>query len=187
MALFIVLVLVLVLTVVITQMVFVTQVEKRISQNRQGFVQLNYALQASSRLVMQKVTEDLMEDLGLLEELDLEGGDMLGQVPDTNSNANAGPGGGGPDSAEEGESPSESNDAVDTRHDVWAYPIQDTVNDIQGAAPSAPDAKLWLGTDDPARDVLARVIYGFRMSVAFALVVSLLSSLLGIAAGAVQG
>ncbi|MGB1396262.1 MAG: hypothetical protein ACPG7R_00345, partial [Planctomycetota bacterium] len=131
MALFIVLVLVLVLTVVITQMVFVTQVEKRISQNRQGFVQLNYALQASSRLVMQKVTEDLMEDLGLLEELDLEGGDMLGQVPDTNSNANAGPGGGGPDSAEEGESPSESNDAVDTRHDVWAYPIQDTVNDIQ--------------------------------------------------------
>ena len=131
MALFIVLVLVLVLTVVITQMVFVTQVEKRISQNRQGFVQLNYALQASSRLVMQKVTEDLMEDLGLLEELDLEGGDTLGQVPDTNPNANAGPGGGGPGSAEEGESPSESNDAVDTRHDVWAYPIQDTVNDIQ--------------------------------------------------------
>ena len=132
MALFIVLVLVLVLTVVITQMVFVTQVEKRISQNRQGFVQLNYALQASSRLVMQKVTEDLMEDLGLLEELDLEGGDTLGQVPDTNPNANAGPGGGGPGSAaEEGESPSESTDAVDTRHDVWAYPIQDTVNDIQ--------------------------------------------------------
>ena len=132
MALFIVLVLVLVLTVVITQMVFVTQVEKRISQNRQGFVQLNYALQASSRLVMQKVTEDLMEDLGLLEELDLEGGDTLGQVPDTNPNANAGPGGGGPGSAaEEGESTSESNDAVDTRHDVWAYPIQDTVNDIQ--------------------------------------------------------
>jgi len=68
----------------------------------------------------------------LLEELDLEGGDTLGQVPDTNPNANAGPGGGGPGSAaEEGESPSESNDAVDTRHDVWAYPIQDTVNDIQ--------------------------------------------------------
>ncbi len=61
MALFIVLVLVLVLTVVITQMVFVTQVEKRISKNRQGFVQLNYALQASSRLVLQKVSEDLME------------------------------------------------------------------------------------------------------------------------------
>lgn len=133
MALFIVLVLVLVLTVVITQMVFVTQVEKRISQNRQGFVQLNYALQASSRLVMQKVTEDLMEDLGLLEELDLEGGDTLGQVPAGNpgSDPNAGPGGADSDSNDEDEGRSSSDDAVDTRHDVWAYPIQDTVNDIQ--------------------------------------------------------
>ena len=133
MALFIVLVLVLVLTVVITQMVFVTQVEKRISQNRQGFVQLNYALQASSRLVMQKVTEDLMEDLGLLEELDLEGGDTLGQVPAGNpgSDPNAGPGGADSDSDDEDEGRSSSDDAVDTRHDVWAYPIQDTVNDIQ--------------------------------------------------------
>ncbi len=62
-----------------------------------------------------------------------------------------------------------------------------TVNDIQGAAPSAPDAKHWLGTDDTARDVLARVIYGFRLSVAFALVVTVATSVLGIAAGAVQG
>ena len=63
----------------------------------------------------------------------------------------------------------------------------DTVNNIQGAAPSAPDADHWLGTDDTARDVLARVIYGFRLSVAFALIVTALSSVLGIAAGAVQG
>ena len=63
----------------------------------------------------------------------------------------------------------------------------DTVNDIQGTAPSAPDAKHWLGTDDTARDVLARVIYGFRLSVGFALVVSAISSLIGITAGAVQG
>ncbi|WP_102225955.1 ABC transporter permease [Acidimangrovimonas sediminis] len=62
-----------------------------------------------------------------------------------------------------------------------------TINNVDGAAPSAPDAKHWLGTDDTARDVLARVIYGFRMSVAFALVVTLFTSLLGIAAGAVQG
>jgi microcin C transport system permease protein len=62
-----------------------------------------------------------------------------------------------------------------------------TVNDIQGTAPSAPDAQHWLGTDDTARDVLARVIYGFRLSVAFALIVSLLTSVVGIAAGAVQG
>jgi microcin C transport system permease protein len=62
-----------------------------------------------------------------------------------------------------------------------------TVNDIQGTAPSAPDARHWLGTDDTARDVLARVIYGFRLSVAFALIVTFLTSVIGIAAGAVQG
>jgi microcin C transport system permease protein len=62
-----------------------------------------------------------------------------------------------------------------------------TINDIGKAAPSAPDADHWLGTDDTARDVLARVIYGFRLSVSFALIVTLLSSIIGITAGAVQG
>ena len=63
-----------------------------------------------------------------------------------------------------------------------------TINDLGGkAAPSAPDRQHWLGTDDASRDVLARVIYGFRLSVAFALMVSLLTSAIGIAAGAVQG
>ncbi|MFA5538821.1 MAG: ABC transporter permease [Gemmobacter sp.] len=62
-----------------------------------------------------------------------------------------------------------------------------TVNDIGTAAPSAPDARHWLGTDDTARDVLARVIYGFRLSVAFALIVTVTTSVIGIAAGAVQG
>ncbi len=62
-----------------------------------------------------------------------------------------------------------------------------TINDIGGVAPSAPDSRHWLGTDDTARDVLARVIYGFRLSVAFALVVTVLTSVIGIAAGAVQG
>ncbi len=62
-----------------------------------------------------------------------------------------------------------------------------TVNDIDGAAPSAPDGTHWLGTDDTARDVLARVIYGFRLSVTFALVVTLLTSVIGITAGAIQG
>lgn len=62
-----------------------------------------------------------------------------------------------------------------------------TVNDIDGTAPSAPDAQHWLGTDDTARDVLARVIYGFRLSVLFALVVTALTSVIGITAGAVQG
>jgi microcin C transport system permease protein len=45
----------------------------------------------------------------------------------------------------------------------------------------------WLGTDDQARDVLARVIYGFRISVLFGLALTLLSSVVGVAAGAVQG
>lgn len=63
----------------------------------------------------------------------------------------------------------------------------DTINDIDGTAPSAPDGVHWLGTDDTARDVLARVIYGFRLSVLFALVVTALTSVIGVAAGAVQG
>jgi microcin C transport system permease protein len=63
----------------------------------------------------------------------------------------------------------------------------DTVNDIQGTAPSAPDAQHWLGTDDTARDVLARVIYGFRLSILFTLVVTSVASVIGIVAGAVQG
>ncbi|OJY36179.1 MAG: peptide ABC transporter permease [Rhodobacterales bacterium 65-51] len=72
---------------------------------------------------------------------------------------------------------------------LWA-PIPysyNTINDLGGAAPSAPDAQHWLGTDDTARDVLARVIYGFRLSISFALIVTALTSVIGIAAGAVQG
>jgi microcin C transport system permease protein len=45
----------------------------------------------------------------------------------------------------------------------------------------------WLGTDDQGRDVLARLIYGFRISVLFGLVLTIVSSIIGIAAGAVQG
>jgi microcin C transport system permease protein len=45
----------------------------------------------------------------------------------------------------------------------------------------------WLGTDDQGRDVVARMIYGFRISVAFGLILTLLSSLIGLSAGAVQG
>jgi len=45
----------------------------------------------------------------------------------------------------------------------------------------------WLGTDDQGRDVLARLIYGFRLSVLFGLVLTIVSSIVGVAAGAVQG
>lgn len=54
-------------------------------------------------------------------------------------------------------------------------------------APSPPDARHWLGTDDQARDVMARVIYGFRLSVMFALALTLGSLVLGVLIGGVQG
>ena len=63
----------------------------------------------------------------------------------------------------------------------------DTINDIDGSAPSAPDSTHLLGTDSSARDVLARVIYGFRLSIMFTLIVTVCASILGIIAGAVQG
>ena len=62
-----------------------------------------------------------------------------------------------------------------------------TINDIDGTAPSAPDSNHWLGTDDTARDVVARVIYGFRLSIFFTIIVTTLAAVIGIIAGAVQG
>ncbi|PXX61364.1 microcin C transport system permease protein [Pseudomonas sp. LAMO17WK12:I10] len=64
----------------------------------------------------------------------------------------------------------------------------DTVNyDLTQPAPSPPSAQNWLGTDDQARDVLARVIFGTRVSLLFALALTAASALIGIAAGALQG
>lgn len=54
-------------------------------------------------------------------------------------------------------------------------------------APAPPSAENWLGTDDQGRDVVARLIYGFRISVLFGLTLTVLSSIIGVAAGAVQG
>jgi microcin C transport system permease protein len=64
----------------------------------------------------------------------------------------------------------------------------DTINyDLPEPAPSPPTGENWLGTDDQGRDVLARCIHGFRISVIFGLVLTLLSSAVGVAVGAVQG
>ena len=64
----------------------------------------------------------------------------------------------------------------------------DTINyGLDQPAPSPPTVENWLGTDDQARDVMARVIYGFRISVLFGLILTVVSSLIGIAVGAVQG
>ncbi|MEM9902011.1 MAG: ABC transporter permease [Pseudomonadota bacterium] len=62
-----------------------------------------------------------------------------------------------------------------------------TPNTLGQPAPSPPDANHWLGTDDATRDVLARVIYGFRLSILFTLIVTVCASIIGIVAGAVQG
>jgi len=59
--------------------------------------------------------------------------------------------------------------------------------DLTGPAPSRPDSTHWLGTDDQARDVVARVIYGFRISVLFGFTLTIVSAIIGVAAGAVQG
>ncbi len=78
---------------------------------------------------------------------------------------------------------------VDAGWILWA-PIRysyDTHSDQPGAAPGAPTGVHWLGTDDQKRDVVARVLYGFRLSVFFAALVVSVSSVLGIIAGALQG
>ena len=58
---------------------------------------------------------------------------------------------------------------------------------LDTATPSAPDKKHWLGTDEEGRDIVARLLYGIRLSVIFAFLLTLISSILGIFIGAVQG
>jgi len=97
---------------------------------------------------------------------------------------------------------------------IWPpirYSYQTVNNEIPGAAPAKPSWLYtkeercgrydlgvddpnctvgnwnWLGTDDQARDVLSRVIYGFRISVLFGLILTFASAVIGVSAGAVQG
>lgn len=73
---------------------------------------------------------------------------------------------------------------------LWA-PLRyshDTINwDLAEPAPSPPTVDNWLGTDQQGRDVLAGVIYGFRLSVLFGLTLTFFAALIGIALGAIQG
>lgn len=59
--------------------------------------------------------------------------------------------------------------------------------DLDVPTPSAPSKKHWLGTDDEGRDVLVRMVYGLRLSVVFAFLLTAISSIIGILAGAIQG
>ena len=64
----------------------------------------------------------------------------------------------------------------------------DSINfGLKVPAPAPPSEINWLGTDDQGRDVVARMIYGFRISVLFGLILTVASSIVGVAAGAVQG
>ncbi|MFD1510323.1 ABC transporter permease [Lacimonas salitolerans] len=80
-------------------------------------------------------------------------------------------------------------EAIQAGWAIWPlipYAYATTV-DRPGAAPLPPNGQNWLGTDNTKRDVMARVIYGFRLSILFTLIVTTLASLIGIAAGALQG
>ena len=59
--------------------------------------------------------------------------------------------------------------------------------DLPVPAPAPPDSEHWIGTDDQARDVVARLIYGFRISVLFGFALTIISAIVGVMAGAVQG
>jgi microcin C transport system permease protein len=64
----------------------------------------------------------------------------------------------------------------------------DTINyDLPSPAPSPPTRENLLGTDDRGRDVLARVIYGFRVSILFGFILTFFSTIIGVSVGAVQG
>jgi len=67
------------------------------------------------------------------------------------------------------------------------YSFDTIIYDLPSPAPSPPTSENWLGTDDKARDVVAGILYGFRVSVLFGFAVTIISAIIGVAAGAVQG
>ena len=67
------------------------------------------------------------------------------------------------------------------------YSFDTPVTELKVPAPSPPSTQNWLGTDDQARDVTARLLYGFRISVLFGFTLTIFASIIGVAAGAVQG
>ncbi len=66
-------------------------------------------------------------------------------------------------------------------------PYESLLDELEGEPPTAPEASHWMGTDDRGRDVFARLIYGFRISILFALFVVSMSYAIGITIGACLG
>lgn len=83
--------------------------------------------------------------------------------------------------------------AEEIKTNGWMFwpPIRfsyNTINyDLKVPSPAPPSAINWLGTDDQGRDVMARLIYGFRISVLFALTLTFFSCIVGVIVGALQG
>ena len=67
------------------------------------------------------------------------------------------------------------------------YTYNTIIRDLDVPAPAPPSKKNWLGTDDQARDVMARLIYGFRISILFGFTLTFFSMIIGVSAGAIQG
>lgn len=80
---------------------------------------------------------------------------------------------------------------IKSKGDLWFPPLPYSFNtvdyDLNTPTPSAPSAEHWLGTDDEGRDILSRILYGLRISIVFAFLLTTFSSIIGILAGAVQG
>ena len=70
---------------------------------------------------------------------------------------------------------------------LFPYDYDTVITDLNTPAPSPPSKKNWLGTDDQSRDVLTRVVYGFRLSMTFGLILTVISLVIGIFAGSIQG
>ena len=73
---------------------------------------------------------------------------------------------------------------------IWPiipYSYDTIIRDLVVPVPAPPSKNNWLGTDDQARDVLARLIYGYRISILFGFTLTFFSMIIGVSAGAVQG
>ena len=70
---------------------------------------------------------------------------------------------------------------------LYPYGPKESLLEMEGTPPHRPSAQHWLGTDDRARDVLARLVYGFRISISFALIYVFFSYLIGVSIGGLLG
>lgn len=126
-ALFIVLVLILVLTIVIFQLTFTTKVEERIAQNRQGFLEMTYTLQAVARSGLEALETDLLEDLGLIDDLEEDPADPTGGL--------GGPGPGPVDGRDQDDDDDagdgEAEERFDTIHEGWGYEVRESLNEAE--------------------------------------------------------